>query len=433
MAALQWWKVANASRGSVLFPGPLPPPAAQFRRLSQSGFEIEELPATSHVHWALRLSHPALGHGELSAHRDPVIPPDVLFDQCMMTEEERNLARRGTTSVTLVAPGTTGHVLRDRKAALRILSHCLGDYGVAVVDEPALKVWTPAMLDEELAHDAPLDIDGILAVHWVFDPDPTSRPWMHTHGLKEIGHVDFDILDPATELNSSRLWDVMRAMAFAIVEGGATVGGDPFPLINPGGEVALIDSRRFIANGEQTAARRLAELADEFHRESHVVLCDPPATGLLARFRSARYKPSSFLSGPIPDDFIIPFSKAASALMAERARGTYGVLRELRDEFADLDLPVLAKLGYQVDGDADDHEYLWFQVHALGDDWIDATLTNDPFNVSHLRKGERRQHSTELLADWAILTSAGMINPRQMSAARVVRANRHQLLAASAE
>ncbi|MGH8224498.1 MAG: DUF2314 domain-containing protein, partial [Woeseiaceae bacterium] len=395
----------------------------------QKAFQIEVMPASPSVHWTLRLTHKAWGQAELSAHRNPLIPPEVLFDQSVMTEEERNLARRGTTSVTLTAPGKTGNVLIDRKTALRILSHCLGEYGVAVVDEPTLKVWTPAMLAEELAHDAPLDIDGILAAHWVSDADSAGGCWLHTHGLKEIGQVDFGVLDPSPDLNTSRLWDVVRAMALAIVEGTAKVGGHPYPLIYPGGAVALIESDRFIAKGEAAAAHRFADMADEFHRDGHVVLCDPPASGFFARLRPARFRPCRFLSNDVPDNVIINFSRSASLLMAERARGTYSALRQLSDEFAELELPVLVKLGYQVDGGgADDREYLWFEVHALGDDWIDATLTNDPYNISRLRNGDRGRHSVELLADWAIFTPAGAVNPRTMFAVRAVREHREEWL-----
>jgi Uncharacterized protein conserved in bacteria (DUF2314) len=430
MAVAPWRKVTSASMVSALFPGPLPPPVAQIRQLL-AGFKTEEIPASPDVHWALRVSHPTWGQGELSARRNPVIPPPVLFEQSMITEEERERASRATASVTLFAPGKSGDVLVDRKAALRILSHCLGEYGAAVVDEPALKVWTPAMLETELVHDAPLDIDGILAVHLASNPGSGGGSWMHTHGLMEIGYVDFDIFDPAPELNTWRLWDVVRAMAFAILDGKAKPGGKPYPLVYPGGEVALIDSHRFFARGETAVVHRFADLVDEYHRDNHVVLCDPQP-GLLARFRPKAYRPSRFLAGNIPDEVIIKFPDSASALMSERARGTYGVLRQLWSEFAGLDLSFLVKLGYEIDGGGD-REYLWFEVHALGDDWIDATLTNDPFNVSDLRKGDRGQHPVELLADWTIFTPAGAINPRQMSAARLARANRQEWLNASAE
>jgi Uncharacterized protein conserved in bacteria (DUF2314) len=456
MAAAQWWKVTSAT----LFPGPLPPTVAQIRQLL-AGCKTDEIPASPDVYWALRVSHPSWGHGELSARRKPVIPPPVLFEQSMITQEERERAFRATASVTLFAPGRSGNVLVDRKAALRFLSCCLGEYGAAVVDEPALKVWTPAMLEMELAHDAPLDIDGILAVHLVSaklwdaetgalaatarqeapavgrerdgaDPDADSGDgfWMHTHGLREIGYVDFDVFDASPGLNTWRFFDVVRAMAFAIVDGIAKEGDKPYRLVYPGGEVALVGSHRFFAKGETAVVHRFAHLVDEFHRDGHVVLCDPQP-GLLARFRPKPYRPSRFLAGDIPDAVLINFSNSASALMAERARGTYGVLRQLWSELVGIDLPILVKLAYEIDGGGD-HEYLWFQVHALGDDWIDATLTNDPFNISHLRNGDRRQHPVELLADWAIFTPAGAINPRQMSAARLIRANRQEWLNASA-
>jgi hypothetical protein len=106
MTALSWWKKSNVSQGSVLYPGPLPPPAAQFEQLRSLGFEIQELPVPLGMHWALHIGHPLWGQGVLSAHREPTLPPKVLFEQSMLSDDERALALRGETSVTLVMSGT---------------------------------------------------------------------------------------------------------------------------------------------------------------------------------------------------------------------------------------------------------------------------------------------------------------------------------------
>jgi hypothetical protein len=416
------------SRGSVLYPGPLPPPAAQFRYLAQHDFEIQDLPEAPDAHWSIEVAHPVYGRGRLQALRQPVIPPPVLFHHSMMTAEERHRSSQATASVTLTMPGTTGNVLRDRKNALRTLFHCLGEYGVAVIDEPTLKVWGPSALADELTHDAPLDIDGILAVHWVDDP---AGLWMHTHGLREIGYVDFDILDPSPDLNTMRAWDIIRAMAFAIAEGAAKPGGPAYRLLHPGGTVALVETGKFLTEGEPGAAKRVAGMVDDFHREGHALLCDAPPQGLLARLRSSGFRPSTFLRNPISDEVLINFSPTAGLLMAERAIGTYGYLRRLWEEFHELHFQTIVKLGYRVDGGSPtSKEFLWFEAHELGDDWIDATLTHEAVRISRLKQGKREQHSIQFLADWMIFTPVGTITPRHTVAARAVRANRERLLEA---
>jgi hypothetical protein len=71
-------------------------------------------------------------------------------------------------------------------------------------------------------------------------------------------------------------------------------------------------------------------------------------------------------------------SDTATELAAERARQTVGVLRGLVEEFAELGLPALIKLGYPRD-DGGGREHLWFSVHRLDDASVDATLENRPY------------------------------------------------------
>ena len=56
---------------------------------------------------------------------------------------------------------------------------------------------------------------------------------------------------------------------------------------------------------------------------------------------------------------------------------------------------------YEVEGGSPiDREHLWFEVHGITGDQIDATLTNRPFRVPGLTAGERRVHDIARLTDW---------------------------------
>jgi hypothetical protein len=117
--------------------------------------------------------------------------------------------------------------------------------------------------------------------------------------------------------------------------------------------------------------------------------------------------------------------------MARRARQAFSVFRDARREFAELDFPALVKLGYRVDGGGeDDREHLWFQVHEVHEDSVDATLINPPFRVSALRANERRRHPLELLSDWTIFTPFGQVDPRQTRTLRLLRENPERVRAA---
>lgn len=76
-------------------------------------------------------------------------------------------------------------------------------------------------------------------------------------------------------------------------------------------------------------------------------------------------------------------------------------------------------------------EHLWFEAHAIGDDTIDATLENKPFAVD-LTPGERAERPLDLLTDWVLMTPAGSVTPRSMSAARSLREHADEVRAAMA-
>jgi len=58
-----------------------------------------------------------------------------------------------------------------------------------------------------------------------------------------------------------------------------------------------------------------------------------------------------------------------------------------------------------------DRERLWFQVHSVRGNDLDATLTNEPYAVSTLRKDERGTHPVSMMSDWAILNPMGHFTP----------------------
>jgi uncharacterized protein YegJ (DUF2314 family) len=134
------------------------------------------------------------------------------------------------------------------------------------------------------------------------------------------------------------------------------------------------------------------------------------------------------LSAP-QGDFMVFFPTNSTRLMARRANQTYALFRQLSEEFTELKAKPIVKLGYPVDGGTpDDLEHMWFEVHALNEKTIDATLVNKPYQVSSLVPGQRRQHPVEFLTDWMLLTPAGSITPRDTRPARTARFHRDKIL-----
>lgn len=423
-----WRNKKTTCAGSVLFRGSFAPRADEFQHLARRGFAIAPQQPTAAALWALRLAHPQLGEADVVCLRDCPRPPRQLIDfDPMLTREEREQAYLGESTVSVLVEGQRADVLRDRKVLLRFLRAVMADDGVVAVDHTAQRFWPREALDDELSHDADLDIESLYTLHAVTadddDGDDDRVVWLHSHGLAEIGLFDFDVLHPSEDL-LGRGRDALRAVAFAILEGKVTRNTPRFRLMQPGGDVRFVDVRDFVRRAPRPAVELRAGAGDD-HNKDRAVLCDAGG-GWLARL-FGRVTPSRLLARPAADDMTVPFSTAATDLMGERARGTYLQFRQLVGEFAEFEFPAIVKLGYRIDGGGpDEREHLWFQVNELADDRLDATLESAPFSIQRLRKGQRGWHGIDLLTDWAILTPLGMITPRHTVPARQIRANRDQ-------
>lgn len=420
-----WRNKKTACAGSVLFRGRLAPRAQEFAHLEQRGFKVWNMEPGPAANWALRLSHPKWGQADVVCLRDCPRPPRHLIDfDPSLTKQERDQAHLGESTVSVILEGERQDVLRDRKTLLRFLRAVMGGDGMVAVDHTAQRFWPREALDDELCHDADLDIESLYTLHAITDDhDDNKVVWLHSHGLAEIGLFDFDVLEPSEDL-LGRGRDALRVIAFAILEGSVDRNTPRFTLMRPGGDVRFVDVRDFSRRAGR-AANALRIGADDEHGRDRAVLCDP-VTGLFGRL-FGRVTPSRLLSQPAPDEMTVPFSTAASNLMSERALGTYLQLQQLAGEFAEFEFPVIVKLGYRIDGGGpDDREHLWFAAHELGDVRIDATLESAPFSISRMKKGQRGGHLMELLTDWAILTPLGTITPRYTVPARQIRGSREE-------
>ncbi len=436
----EWLRRSAHCGAMVLYRGTMPPRLEEFADLRKRGVTIRAGEPHPDAHFTCHLDHPQWGEARLICPRKSMVPAPILIEwDAGLTRPEKELALAGRGCVLVTLKGRRENVLRDRKHLLHYMGALMGDDGVAAFDETAQRFWSRAALDNELAHDADVDIAATFNLHVVTreqpeanaskDDESSARPvWAHTHGLSAVGGFDFDILYPASEL-FQYAYDAFRAIAYAIVEGAVTPSTPKFKLAHPGGTVRFVDAATFRAQADPALLRETGLAEDDCHIEKRAVLCEP-AGGLLSRW-SKKVQPSRFLSAPIPDGLICRFSDAATELMAQRARGTYSFFRQIVEELRPFDFPTLVKLGYETDsGSPSEREHLWFQVHAADERRIDATLVNQPHDISRMSEGQRGAHEIDRLTDWTILTPAGPIDPRSTKVLRFVRDHRDELLAA---
>src|SRR5207248_2514776 len=142
-------------------------------------------------------------------HKKTTCAGSVLFRGSVAprADEFTHLERRGF-AIVAAEPGRAAHW------ALRISHPELGEADV---------VCLPEALDDELCHDADLDIESLYTLHAVTGDEAGDEAviWLHSHGLAEIGLFDFDVLRPSEDL-LGRGRDALRAVAFAILDGAVS-------------------------------------------------------------------------------------------------------------------------------------------------------------------------------------------------------------------
>lgn len=400
-------------------------------RLAAAGNGVEGLRPPDDASWHLRIDEAGGGRAELLSMRaaPPPLDPFVRFAS-NLTEAEKAACARAGSAVLLRVPATRKHLLADRKRLLRLSRLVLGDDGVVVLDVGSQLPWSRASLDDELAHDADLDVEALYALHAVHPGEGGAGSrvdWLHTHGLGELGGFDVDVLRPSQAFVAGS-GEAFRSLAFRILDDDLQPSTPSFEFLSGRVAARLVPAEEFMrsAAGIDRSAR---EPGNDPHLDRRAVLCDPAAGGIRALFGgSDAPRPLRFAQGRLPEQLAVPFTSEATELMAERARTTVGLLPGLMAEFAEFEVVALAKIGYPTtDGR---REHLWFQAHGFDADSVEATLESRPFGVPMLKPGDRGRHPLEQLTDWLLITPAGWVTPRSTSAARRLREGADEIRAA---
>jgi uncharacterized protein YegJ (DUF2314 family) len=430
---LGWLKVKAPLQGSVWFaePGLRRPedlPLFADARIARGEPEWRD------GNWRMTALHPLWGSLTLMGVEDPPPWPIMLSHFVPLTKGERAAVEGVKSALYVELPAAGENVLRERKTMLRALSAIGGGGLVAAVDHMAQRLWTAADLAEELAHDADLDIESALSLHAIMGEGDDGAEWVHTHGLAELGGFDFHIVQPEPGRSFNPRTEAVRALAAMILEGRVKADGSSFPLFG-GVDACFVPSKEFLAKaeGHAVAVLRRGIADDEVHGRIGAVLCEAKGSGALSRLFGGPARPrahAALWSEAIEGAAVTAFTDGMTALMSERARATYPLLRRLAEEFASYKFPIGIKMGYETAGGG--REHLWFKPETMSADEIDATLESPPMAVRGLKLGDRGTHAIERISDWIIGTPAGMITPRSLAAARIVREAPDEIRAAMA-
>lgn len=347
---------------------------------------------------------------------------DIRFSPGLSDDERNQLSQVRCGWNVLIDPGR-GPILTTRKQSLIAMGKIFRTIrtGLGFYSFDSFRVWSLAMLSDELMTTAGLDVDALYGIHPVLNPDGSR--WVHTHGLAALGGFDIDLINPSDEM-LDMAQTLIRALAFAIIEGSIVIDEPEFQIAHPDGIIRMVPVREFdeLVDPKFKGIRE----SDKNHIENRAVVCEPKLKKSILGFGKGKLEPSKFVRGSVNERTVFAMSKTATDLISQRAQETYPLLVKLMGEFESLQLPVLAKVACRVDSGEHD-EHIWFEVHGADANGIDATCVNQPYEVSGLKQGDRGRHGIGMITEWQMQTPIGSIAPNQLGPIRHIRKNRAQL------
>ena len=347
---------------------------------------------------------------------------ETQFSPGLSDKEKERIGCSKSRWHVMIDPGT-GPLLKTRKSILIALGQLLKadrtSVGVYAVD--SFRVWPISAIADELKTKADVDIDSLYITHAVLSPDGSK--WIHTHGLAALGGFDIDFINPSDEMYDS-MNALIRAMVFAILEGGLG-NDDPMHYIaEPGGLIRTVPVEKF----EQVAKTKFREIrgSDAAHVADRSVVCEPRKGKKLFGLLKEVVEPSKFVRFGSSDNLVFAYSKTTSDILAQRAQETYPILVKAMQEFESLGLPVMVKVACPVDsGEGDEH--IWFSVHNADQNGIDATCINQPYDVPNLHEGDRGRYGVGQITEWNMQTPLGTLSPSELGMIRTIKANREEI------
>ncbi len=338
--------------------------------------------------------------------------PRDLIEQMLATDiawrgvlaEDRETAVAATWAMG-VGTAFAQRPLWDFHAQLKLLRAVAPD-AVFVLDTNAFAPRPGAWLHEIAASIAPPSFESLYTIHCVGERD--KPVWLHTHGLDRCGCIELDMVDVPADFAglAGQMLNVVSAM---FIERGVPDADEPF-LAGHELELVWLPWEQAVDKVAGGLPGGRDDRDDLVHRGARGVLF-APKKGLLGRKYLSPAVHREVLEGN-PLLYMSNMATARAALLAKERLPRFRALFEqhggAREHFM-----FLLKLGYPVDG-ADnglDREHLWFDVHALHDDRVEATLLNQPYAVAALSEGQRGEHRLDKLSDWAIMCVYGRFEP----------------------
>ncbi len=390
-------------------------PLAHLRReLEDEGFRIQSPePLSPRGEWELQAQHP--DQGILKCTGFPTLPIEQSDSETLRKKiplHAKDLLREAGSMLEVLRWEPSMDPRKSRKESLRILLQLLGRRGVGLVDFASGLGWSKRELQLECSHDADLDILQLFDAHWVKNPQDSEQVWLHTHGLAELGGVDFDALQVGYAITHN-LEGYLRTLGSASLDGEL---GKGFRFFRPdihSPEFELVPAPEFTKRVPSHWSRNSDQDTMDRHNEpSRVVLCEPD--GFLPTPSLALSDSGSLVWDPGLEE---------RSRMNTRAQKTLELLSEFRTDFASYGTRTLVEVALEF-------PLAGAKETCIEVDWLGEDLFSGRVLYGDDEIGSQVLLPTRVIYDWEFDTCLGPITPRTFRVAARLSRVRDQMLGA---
>lgn len=417
------WRVAPVpkapSRMAALLLADTPPPAPEDLRgrLAEAGIEVkswreETDAARPEPNWRATATVEFREGAHIATYEfwlDPGVGrlPDLAWER-KLNAREREL---GAEARLAIATETQfgAEPLADFHRQAQVVLAAAPDTPV-VLDHSAADLHSGDWLRDVASASVPPGITATFRIHAVSEGEGRAeRLWLHTHGLTRFGLTELEMVDIPGAAGET-LVEVMNYFASMFASYGMPPPGEPFGF----GDEKLVwlpwaEAQAHVREGTWGRDRG-AE-----HAAPSAVLLRPPG-GL---FRRGYGNPAGLAKQIDRNTPVVAFTDAETQRMAALAKERLPRFLALQSQFGtDTDNWLfLVHIGLPVDPEFEsekgvsEQEHLWFQVHAMGEAEVEATLVNQPLGIKALRAGQRGTWPLDGLSDWTIMCHYGRFDP----------------------
>lgn len=335
--------------------------------------------------------------------RDLAIPQINYYSNQFFTEEE-------TKAITTTERGLHLYMKfgqnpqRSYQLQIKMADKIMPDLA-GIMDESAEKLLCARWVRQTASSSVLPSPASLFNVHAV--SSQSGEVWLHTHGLIRCGLTELEILQSDTK-NFNNHYPVISTFASYLIDHIA----DKIDTAYIGcfyDNSPLVVTRLLWPEGlKQYKGLEMGGINDrtDMHNSQTCILF---AFTSEENEKNGVYTKIPEFNAQLGNNPLFFISDSETARMSLLAREKYDCLKTA---FNNSDTHILIKVGLPTAHDGSpDHEHIWFELQGFDGESFIAELTQDPYDVPDMHKGDKGTYTVNDITDWIIYTRNGQITP----------------------